>query len=456
VGSGGFGVNLNTAGTGLGTGIDVQSTVQQLVQALRAPEQPLLQQQSLFTSQASALNNITGLLNSLQEAVQSLQDPAGPLAARLATSSNENVLRASAAPGTALGSHTIVVNSLATTSSYYSGALATGDTTFGTGQFTLQVGSNAPVVINVDNTNNTLNSLASYINSQNLGVTASVITDVTGARLSVVSNTSGAAGDLTISGNTTGLSLTKGVTGVNASLTVDGVNIQSASNTVKGAIPGVTLNLMGTSSAPVTLAITPDTNQAANAINSFVSAYNAVAQAINSQFTYTPGTTNQPPLFADSTLAGVQLSLANDVNFSLSGNGGITNLASLGVNLQQDGTLSVDSSALNAALNNSYANVQAFFQQSGPQGGFATHFANDLAAQTDPTRGPLFIDLQGVNSSKTAVADEINNFEAQIAQQQQALLAEYSQVNATLQTLPLLLEQIQSQLSGLGQVTSSR
>jgi flagellar hook-associated protein 2 len=291
--------------------------------------------------------------------------------------------------------------------------------------------------------------LAAYINnnSTKFGVTATVISDSSGARLSLVSNTSGAPGDLNISANTTGLSFTKSATGQNASFTVDGVPLGSTTNSVTTAIPGVTLNLVGLSPVvsgsptPASVSINPDATQAAAAVNSFVSAYNAVVQAINAQFTYTRGSTQQPPLFADNTLSQVQQSLASDINYAISG----TNLSNFGVNLQQDGTLSVDTNALNKALAGSFSSVQSFFQSTSPNG-FALNFSNDLATLTDPTKGALYIDLQGISQNQAAVTQQINDFEATIAQKQQAWLQQFSQVNAILQTLPVTLAQIDNQL----------
>ncbi len=451
-----FGVNLNTSGLGLGAGIDVQGTVAQLTQAAQAGEQVYLQEQQLYSNQTSALNNINNLLTTLQNSVNALKDPLGALAARTVSSSNTSVLTATAAAGTALGNHTVTVSSLATTSTYTSNSLASGTTSFSPGSFTLQVGTGAPVTVTVTSgTNNTLNTLASYINSQNYGVTASVVNGASSATLSIVSNTSGQPGDLTISNNTTGLTFTKQVTGTNGSVTIDGVSTSVSSNTVTNAISGITLNLLGTSASPVTLTVSPDTTQATNAINAFVSAYNAVVQAINTQFTYTPGTTQQPPLFSDGSLQQVQQTLNSDINYAPPGISGIANLGSIGVNVQQDGTLQVTTATLNSALAGNFSNVQAFFQQTGASSGFAVQFSNDLATLTDPTRGPLALDLQGISSEQRDVAQAISDFNANLALQQQTWLQEFSQVNAILQSLPVTIAQINSQLGSLGSIAAA-
>ncbi len=447
--------SLNLSGLGLGNGINVQQFVQSLVQTADVPLTQMQAEQTTYTSQLSAISNINTLLGNVQNDIQNLQDPLGPLGATIASSSNTSILTASTGPGATDGTHTITVNSLATTSSYDTNSLATGGTTFGTGQFTLQVGSNSPVTITVGSANDTLNTLASSINSGNYGVTASVVTDANGARLSLVSNTSGAPGNLTVSGNTTGLTFNQTQAGANSSYSVDGVPLNSTSNSVTGVIPGVTLSLTGAASGtPVTLVIGPDTTQAATAIGQFVTDYNATVQAINAQFTYNANSTTQQPLFSDSSLQMVQQTLQNDANFVMSGNNGVTGLSSIGVNLQQDGTLQVDSGTMSTALTTNYAAVQNFFQQIGSQNGFAVQFNNDLSNLTNPTTGPLYVDAQGINQANTDLSTQIANFQANIAQQEQLWIQEYSQVNTTLQTMPLMLQQVDAQM-GMAAPSSS-
>ena len=455
MGSMGFGLNLETTGLGLNQRLNVQQTVNALVAAAQETEQPLINEQNTYNSQESAIKNINNLISSLETTVQALQDPLGGLAATTANSSNSNVLTATTTTGAAAGSHTVLVNSLATTSSYDTAALLSGSTTFAAGQFTLQAGTGSPVTITVDSTNDTLDTLASYINSQDYGVTASVITDATGSRLALVSNTSGAPGDLTISGNTTGLAFSKTATGSNSSLTVDGVPLNTTSNTVTGVIPNVTLHLTGTSANPVALTVGSDTQQSSTAIDNFVSAYNSVIQAVNAQFTYTQGASSQPPLISDVALGQVQQSLYSDVNYAISGNNGITSLASLGITMQSDGTLQVDSSELDAALSNDPSSVQNFFQQSSGANGFAINFGNDLMNLTNPAEGPLYIDLQGIQQNQQFIQNDINDFQTRLAQQQQLWLQEYAQVNSTLQTLPLMLQQIEGQLGTLSGSSTS-
>jgi flagellar hook-associated protein 2 len=304
------------------------------------------------------------------------------------------------------------------------------------------------VTVTVNSSNNTLSKLAASINSQNAGVNASVIQDANGYRLALVSTTTGAPGDLTVSGNSTGLSFTKAVTGTNASLVVDGIPISSATNTVSNVINGVTLNLGSPSpNTPVSVNVGPDTTQITGAINNLVSAYNTVIGEINTQFAVGSDGSGGGPLEADNTLRDVQSQLLGAISYSVSGNSGIVNLASLGVNLNNDGTLSVDSGTLGSALSSNFSAVQNFLQNSTT--GFAQNLSNVLANVNEPATGLLSVDAQGITSTSQGITSQIADLQAALTVQQANLTKVYSQVNATLQELPMLQSQISQQLAGI-------
>jgi flagellar hook-associated protein 2 len=430
--------------TGLGTGIDVQQFVQLATAGAQANITNLQNEQTTLNSQTTALQQITTDLNNLQTAAQALSDPLGALDSQTATSSNSGVVNATASSTAASGEHTVTVANLATTSSYYTNPVATSSTPLTTGSFSVQVGTNAPVTINVTSSNNTLDQLAATVNGQNDGVTANVINDANGSRLALVSNTSGAPGDLTVSGNTTNLTFNKAVQGLNASLVVDGVPISSTTNSVAGAINGVTLSLAGPSTTAATISVTPDTSQAVTAVNAFVSAYNTAIGDINSQFTVNASGQATGALEADGSLQQAQQTLLNAISYSTSGNGPISNLASIGVNLNDNGTLTVDSGTLSSALAGNFSNVQNFLQATGT--GFANNLDTTITGLTDPSTGILGLDAAGIAQSSQGLASQISDLQAQLVIQQQNLTSVYAQVNTTLQELPLLQQQLSQQL----------
>ena len=339
---------------------------------------------------------------------------------------------------------------MATTSSFYTNAVATSSTPLATGSFTIKTGSNAPVTITVDSSNNTLTGLAQTINAANAGVTASIVTDSSGSRLALLSTTSGAAGQISVGGaGLTGVSFTQASAGTDASLTVDGIPIDSASNTVKDVLPVVTLNLQGANpNSTVTVGVAPDVATATTAIQNFVNSYNTAISSVNAQFAFTGATgSTAPPLLGDSALQSVQAQLYSSISYATSGNGSINSLSNLGITQNDDGTLTLNTAQLTSALTSNSTAVQSFFQTAST--GFAQQFNTTLSTMTDPTKGSVSLEINGINNSLSSVASQISDFEARMTTVQAQLTAQYDQVNTTLQQLPLLLGQINSQLGSL-------
>ncbi|SRR5579871_103417 len=438
---------LPTLGNTVSGGIDVNSAVNTALAAAEIPMQLLQQQQSKLQSQDSSLSQVSTDLSSLLTSVQALGDPWGALNSMTTTSSDTSVVTASAAAGSQAGNHTVVVGNLATKSSYYSSELASGSTTFTAGTITLKVGSGSAVTIPASGTANTLTSLAQDINNANAGITATVVTDAGGSRLAMVANSSGAASDISVTGNTTGLTMTKAVAGVDASLTVDGVPVDSASNTVT-TIPGITLNLQSAApSETISVGVSADTSAASSAVQGFVSAYNTVINEINAQAaTSSSGASSSAVLAGDSTIRDIQQRILTDVTTSLTGNGGINNLETLGVQMNNDGTLTVNTATLNNALNTNFSAVQNFFQNAS---GLAPTFSSDLYNLTDPTQGEVALVVKGNNATISALQNSINDDQVNLTSQQSMLESEYNAINTTLEELPTLQAQTSAQLQNI-------
>lgn len=285
--------------TGLGSGFDVQALVDQIIFAERSPVRLLETQQTQFNAQAAALTGLQTKLAALKDKIAGWKDPLGAFAAKAVTSSHEAVVKATADGSAIMASHSVVVSSLATTSSYYSAALAGSGATFAAGSFDLAIGGAAPTTI--------------------------------------------------------GLSFTKAVAGANAALTVDGIPISSTSSTVSGAVAGLTLNLLGAAPGTmVSISVAPDTKNARAAVDEFVSAYNAVLNEINAQFTFSGASKSAGALAGDAGVRWLQQSLLADGVYSFAGSNGFGSLAALGIDLLNDGTLRVEATKLDAALESNF------------------------------------------------------------------------------------------------------
>ena len=229
---------------------------------------------------------------------------------------------------------------------------------------------------------------------------------------------------------------------------------QSSTNTVSGAVQGVTLNL--SSAAPntdITLSVSPDVTSVAETVNKFVTDYNSIVGSVNSQFTYDPSSNTAGVLSGDSSIRMVQDALLSLTSFTMTGNGSINTLQSLGINMQDDGSLSVDSSALTKALTSNFSDLTAFFQ--GGSGSFGELLGKTLTTLNDPINGAVALDLNSVKQTNQDLTSHITDFESRLAAQQQYLINQYSQINAELQALPSLQSQLSAELNSLSFNTSS-
>jgi len=532
-------------------GIDVNSAVSAALYADRAPERLWQADQTTLSSQTTALTNIQNAAQALENDLQSLNTLSGPFAATTVTSSNNNYVAATAASGTASGVHSVVVNNLAAKGAWYSDLETSGTATLPNSSMTLTSASGSITIpTGSGQTGDTLNDLATAINQANLGVTANVMSDSTGARLTIVGNNTGAANDFSItsqnytgtswtsadlpSGSTLGANsvtisnaggasvtvqstsgesnadfataintavsnynatastplnvtasagtdasgtnlnvsstdsssftinqpafgFTQAVQASDATGTIDGIPFDSASDTVSGAIPGVTINLLGqTQGSAVSLTVAPDVAQISTAINQFVTDYNSAIGLVNSQFNLTSSTdssgnttNSQGVLASDSTVRSLQSVLESALSFAYqpaSGTTSVSTLADLGITMNNDGTLSVDSATLDNALVSNPSDVQNFFQGSALNG-FANNFYNAVNTYTSPANGAFMVDLQSIQAQNTSLGQEISDFESgYIANQQTLLTAEFSKAEIALQSLPAQMQQLNAEL----------
>ena len=222
--------------------------------------------------------------------------------------------------------------------------------------------------------------------------------------------------------------------------------ISNTTNTVSNVINGVTLNLAGaTGNTPVTLTVAPDTSSIATAINQLVSSYNTAINAINAQFQVGANGTGGGPLEADGSLRDAQQMLLSASTHSVAGSSGQVNLTNLGINVNNDGTLTVNSGGLSTALSSNFSGVQSFLQTAST--GFAGNLNTALISLTDSISGVLGLDANGLTQTSQALSQQVLDLQSAMAVKQQNLIAVYARVNTTLQELPLLQSQLSQQLA---------
>jgi flagellar hook-associated protein 2 len=440
-------VGINFGSATSGQGFDVASTVTAILASEQAVETPWQNQLSALKAQDAVFTTLGTDMATLTTSLQALTDFDGAFAEKLGSSSNNNMVELSSADATAsAGSHTITVTQLAQTSSYVSSVATTADDTL-SGSLTINGHT-----FNVDDADGdtTLATLSAAINAADIGVNASVISDSSGSRLSLVSGTSGAAGQLTIDPSSSlvaasagNIGFQVGQNGQDALLTVDGVSVTSPSNTVTDAIQGVTMQLLAASPDPqnpenVQVQITNDNPDITTAVSNFVSAYNAVMKDITAQ-EGNDANGNPEPLYGDPTLTLLQSQLSGSL-FTGQASGTIKNLAQLGISSNQDGTLSLDTDTLNGALNSDFSDVVGFLQNTNSFGQTMATTLNSMGTQAP--HGAIYLAQQQNSTQESALNTDISNEDALLATQKTQLTDELNTANQVLQSIPSQLNQI--------------
>jgi flagellar hook-associated protein 2 len=354
------------AALGIGSGLDLNALVDQLVAAERKPrEDRLNRREAEIEARLSAFGSIRGGLSALETALGKL---ASIQQGRTATSSDSTRLGVSARADAVPGNYSIQVNQLATAQTLASAGFDDADGPVGTGTLTLRVGEPVPAVdVVIDEGNNSLRGIRDAINRADAGVQASIVNDGSGARLVLSSNRTGAENTISVevaelrrSRASRQANLTQTMAPQDAEAVINGLTVTSPSNSLDQTLDGLTLDLKGTTEAgsPITVTVGQDRDAVRSALNEFVKAYNGVVETARDLTRYDPETREGSVLLGDSTLRAIRGRLVQGLQQVGGGvDAAFTSLANLGVNSDRNGMLSLDSAALDRALDQDFQGV---------------------------------------------------------------------------------------------------
>ncbi len=444
---------------GVGSGIDVNSLVDQLVALERKPLQAVQRQKDDIQAQISSYGRLKSVLSSFRDAMRGLSSP-DSFKVFDATSSNQDAFTASAASDAAAGSHAIEVTSLASRHKVASGAFADAATVVGEGTLHIQVGSDAFDVA-IDATNSTLGGIRDAINqaADNSGVTATVLSDDAGTRLILTSRDTGTTNAIQVgvSGDSdgsdtddSGLSrlafdattqnLVEVDTPSDAVVTIDGFTVTSASNEVSGALQGVTLSLAELGSG--TLDISTDTGAITDSARTFVDAFNNLRDTIKEL--------RNGNLEADSTLLGIENGVLRQINTRADITGSnFDYLTQLGVEIDRYGEMRLDSGRFEAALRADFDGVSRFFGDADK--GIATRLdglANDMLA----SGGLLDARESGLNSRIRALDAQSDRIDRRLVSTEARLRAQFTAMDSIVANLNATGDFLSQQLLGLASI----
>jgi flagellar hook-associated protein 2 len=422
---------------GIGSGLNVNAIVSALVQARQsAPQAQIDGRKAQTNNLLTGLASLNSALGSLQSALSQLSS-VNTFGTFAATLSNSAVGTTSTLSSAQPGSYSVAVSQLATVQSCSSGALATG-AAVGAGTLSVTVGARS-MNLTVSATD-TLATIATAINSasSNPGVTATVINGANGQQLMLSSNKTGVANGFSISagsGSSSGLSALASQlssAGANeahdAQLTINGIQVSSASNTVSGALDGVTLNLAATGTTQ--LQVTRDNSAAITAVQGFVTAYNNYEGTVASLSSYDKTSGSAGVLLGDTTLTSVKRQISMVLSGTVKGNS-VGSLAALGIVRDKNGQLVPDNAKLSSALNANPNAVKDLFNGSAGYGTRLNAVINSFAGPGTviPTR------IASLNNTLTQLGKQQTDLTNRMAVYQKQLQTQYTQLDTLMSSL---------------------
>jgi flagellar hook-associated protein 2 len=410
---------MGISSPGIGSGLDVNSMVSQLMSVESQPLTLLQGKEATYQSQLSALGQVKSALSTFQSAVQGLSDPAQFEAVK-ATAGDSSVLSASADSTAAAGSYALEVSQLAQAQKLVSAGQASTTAAIGTGTITFDFGTisggafsstsgqytgasfassgSGAKSVTIDSAHASLAGIRDAINAAGMGVTASIVNDgsSTPNRLVLTNSATGAASSMKIlvSGDAAlsnlmsqdpagSQSMQQTIAAQDAKFSIDGLAVTKPSNHVTDLIQGVTLDLSKTNAgSPTTLTVARDTASVTSAVQKFVDAFNAANKTLTDLQSYDASTKTAAVLNGDSTVRNIQSRMRSLLSSVVQGGGAYDRLADVGVTFQKDGTLAVDPTKLNAALTSHFNDVASLFAVTGS----ATDSEVSYSAADDSTK----------------------------------------------------------------------
>lgn len=358
------------ASLGTGSGLELEALVTKLMAVEQQPLTRLQEQETAVQTKISALGTLKSSLEALQESVAGFVLGRGETASTKyasfsASSSTTTVATVSAQSDAVAGSHTLSVTTIASAQQIRK-SISSSDIPSVAGSLNIQIGNNSAVSVSLD-AGSSLDDVASAINDASAGVTASIITSGTTSYLALTADDTGASNTISVSASDTGdtsgtewssvfdyssstaNSWSVTATAADASLTIDGLAVSSASNTLSN-ISGLSVTLVG--AGDTTLTVTKDNSTQLNTlITAFVSAYNLSNTSMSELGAYDAESEEAGDLQGNSTLRSARTQ-TRALLFSITtgGTSSYQTLSDIGVSVQDDGSLEVDSSKLSAAL----------------------------------------------------------------------------------------------------------
>ncbi len=431
---------------GVGSGLDIESIVSQLIAFERQPLNRLERKKNDYESQLSAYGRLSSAVSTFQTAMGKL-DSLSDFKLFSGVSADEDVFTATASSLAATGTYDVQVDRLAEAHKIKSKAFADTDTALvGGGDLTLDIGTESFTIAGAGSL--TLAGLRDAINdaADNVGVTASIVSENSSNNyLVLTSQNTGTENAITLTGTAADVA-NLNPTSINVAADLDSriivdnsFTVTRSSNTISDAITGVTLELNAVSTGNVNLKLERDSEAVTEVVQEFVDTYNALKETLNGLRT--------GELKGDSALLGIENSLRNVFNTAPTG---LTTqykyLVEIGVSFDKTGKLTLDSEDLNNAINNDYDGLAEIFANDSQGYAFRLKAAADSILDVD---GLIDARKDGINSSIDLTETRIDREGYRLDLVEKRLRRQFTALDSLVGTLTSTGNFLQSQLSQL-------
>lgn len=471
---------------GLGSGLDVESIISKLMSVEQQPINDINKKTDGLKTQLSTYGQIQSGLSALRDAAAKLTNP-DTWAGAKATSSDPTAISVTASTGAAVTSASVTVEKLAQSQTLASTTFASTSATVGQGAITIELGSWAtdadsgvtsftsksgatPVTINIGAGQDSLTQVRDQINAAGAGVTASIVTDATGSRLTLTSRNSGETNAFRVtvsdadgdSGDASGLSqlaydpsssvsqMSQTLPAQNARAILNGLPISSETNSLSSAIDGLNIILLKVT-PPVTLSVTQDADAIKKAVSDFTTAYNAINQLLRNQTKYDSSTKTAAPLQGDSTAIGLNNQLRGIAGGVTSLGGDFARLSDIGLAPGTDGNLPTAGAKLDKALTD-LTDLKQFFMGVDNTNDSNSGFAVRIRSMVDKV---LSVD-GSVSSRQKGIQDNIDSNNKNVdtlndrsASTEKRLREQYAALDTKMSQLSSLSNYLTQQLASL-------
>ncbi|MCC9602042.1 flagellar filament capping protein FliD [Stieleria sp. JC731] len=428
---------------GLVSGFDTSSIIESLlgfqqrqIDTFNSRKAEVTTKQTSFKGVEAQLVTLQSSLSRLNRATSSVFD------ARTATSTNEDLVTATASSGAIATNYQLSVDQLATAHQIASQGFSSTSDQIATGDITFRVGTRPEQTVTIDGSNNTLQGFVNTINEQVDDLNASLVFDqaTNSHRILISSEHTGADNVITVTNNLNPLAgILPDFTGpavqppLNAIVTLGSgpgaIQAQYQSNTVDGLIEDVTLELHKADPGnTVTVNIDEDIESAKEAVSGFVDDFNTIVQFIEDQTRYNPDTQEASPLLGDRSVSTIKNQLLTIVSGNVQGSN-LARLSQVGIDLDARGRLSVDDEKLTKALKGELQGVDAndvrkLFGLNGTStssgvrylgGTLRTQPSNGTAYQVDITQAAEQAQITATNAAAASIVIDSSNNKFQIS-----------------------------------------